>query len=51
MSLLFSGELQGENAALKVKVSSLEQEKEDDSQRMQDLMQENAQLVLERDRK
>ena len=45
------GDLQADNAALKVKVSTLEQEKEDDSTRMQDIMQENAQLSLERDRK
>jgi hypothetical protein len=44
------GELQGENAALKVRVSSLEEEKEQDNQRMESLMQENAQLQLERDR-
>ena len=49
--LLSVGDLQADNAALKVKVSTLEQEKEDDNGRMQDIMQENAQLSLERDRK
>ena len=43
--------MQGENAALKVRVSSLEEERQDDEQRMQSLMTENAQLEMERDRK
>ena len=45
------GDLQGENAALKVRVSHLEEEREDDEQRMQGLMTENAQLEMERDKK
>ncbi|XP_019849313.1 PREDICTED: girdin-like [Amphimedon queenslandica] len=44
------GDMQGENAALKVRVSSLEEERQDDEQRMQSLMTENAQLEMERDR-
>lgn len=48
--LVFVGELQAENAAMKVRVSSLDQELSDESQRMQDLLQENAQLELESDR-
>ena len=45
-----AGELQADNAALKVRVGSLEQEMEDENERMQSLLQENAQLELERDK-
>ena len=44
------GELQADNAALKVRVSALEQEKSDEELRMQELMQQNAQLELQRER-
>ena len=45
-----TGELQADNAALKVRVDSLEQEMADESERMQSLLQENAQFELEKDK-
>ncbi len=48
--LTLSGELQSDNAVLKVRVNNMEQECEDEAQRMQDLLQENAQLELQKER-
>lgn len=47
----FIGDLQSENAVLKVRLNNLEQEAQDETQRMQDLLQENAQLELLKERK
>lgn len=44
-------DLQTENAVLKVRLNNLEQEAQDETQRMQDLLQENAQLELLKERK
>lgn len=51
-SLLSSSpdDLQGENAALKVRVDSLEQESQEEGLRMQELLQQNAQLELDREK-
>ena len=46
-----TGDLQSENAVLNVRLSNLEQESQEESQRMQDLLQENAQLEIQRERK
>lgn len=40
-----------ENVALKVRVDSLERENQEESLRMQELLQLNAQLELDRDKK
>ena len=46
-----SGDVQAENSALKVRVESQETELREEGLRMQTLLQQNAQLELDRDRK
>ena len=46
-----SGDLQVENAALKVRVDTVEAELQDGNQRMQQLLEQNAQLEVDRDKK
>ena len=42
---------QGENMALKVRVEAMETELQEESLRMQELLQQNVQLELDRDKK
>lgn len=44
-------DLQAENAALKVRVDAMDQEVKEESLRMQELLQQNAQLELDRDKR
>lgn len=46
-----AGDLQVENAALKVRVEAVEVELQDGSLRMQQLLEQNAQLEVDRDKK
>ena len=46
-----SGDTEGEKAALQVRVDSVEQELEEEGLRVQELLQQNAQLEMERERK
>ena len=45
------GELQADNAALSVQVESLEKENQEESVHMQELLQQNVHLELDRDNK
>jgi len=44
------GEVQVDNAALQVRVDTMEQEIQEENVRMQELLQQNVQLELDRDR-
>ena len=44
------GDVQAENAALQVRVGSMEEEMQEESLRMQELLQQNAQLELEKEK-
>lgn len=46
-----ASELEVENVALKVRIDSLETEYQEESSRMQELLQQNAQLEMDRDQK
>lgn len=45
------GDVQAENAALQVRVDTMEQDLQEESVRMQELLEQNVQLELDRDRR